>query len=39
MASGELKLTVRTTYRLEEVPAALEEYRQFSVAKVAILVA
>jgi hypothetical protein len=34
-----LKLTVRTTYRLEDAPAALDEYRRFSVAKVAILVA
>ncbi|MET0831291.1 MAG: NADP-dependent oxidoreductase [Acidimicrobiia bacterium] len=39
VVSGELKLTIRTTYRLEEARAALEEYRQFSVAKVAILVA
>jgi NADPH:quinone reductase-like Zn-dependent oxidoreductase len=39
VVSGELKLTVRTTYRLEDAPAALDEYRRFSVAKVAILVA
>ncbi len=39
LVSGDLELTIRATYRLEGVPAALEEYRQFSVAKVAILVA